>query len=250
MLYFPNSTNKRVHLLASNSVFIYRKQDFKTQPYIDVIFFGINHPVYPFDSKIFCELSIELVEKSPYFNIAIPFHTGKESIEKLKELCKNGKKIRHLVFYGHSGYKGFFVEKESGFYTDTYSHSDEGKKLKFTGKEARIKHLVEEKNNKRIVFDENAIVVLAGCNTYQKGESFANDLAKALQIPVVCTNQKIVIYHTSEVGEELLGIENKTFVALFYEKGEKKILDFSKTKIGISEAIYKINEWKKLQTHK
>jgi hypothetical protein len=211
---------------------------------VDIVLVGINHPLHPMDNITFPRIADSLCNKSAYFDKAYSFRNGAELLNILKTLTSLHHKIGNLAILGHSGYQGYFVEDNSGFYTDNYTTSYSGQKIKFTNCSARVKDLKQAIEKKEIVFSEYAVIVLIGCNTAYGDNNLAADLAALTHLTVIGSGQKVDLYNVSNMGEEMKGLERETFYAYVYKDQKTVKYNFDLESINISRAIEIVNSKK------
>lgn len=213
----------------------------------NVVMAAIHHPYYPLDDKMIPKIADSLITKSPYLNASTTFSNGKELIEKLSTITAKQGKIGYLVVMGHSGTQGYFAEENAGFYKDSYKvihHS--GKITPLSSKAANVSDLEKAIIEKHIVFSDTSIIVLAGCNTAFEDDNIAYDLMIASNTPVIGAAQKVDLYNGMNLGEEMLGVEDKTFYAYIPTPDSIIKYDLCHSTITISEAIRIVKEKVKL----
>lgn len=216
---------------------------------IGVVLVGKDHPYYPKDNVTLRHLADSLNTKCSYVDTVLSYSTGKEVLAILQRITNEYGSIGNLVFYGHSGYEGFFVRQNAGFHRDAYYLSQKSKNV-FLSKDAALlsdlKRLVEAK---KIIFDPKSIVVLAGCNTAYGEDNMAVEFADMLNIPVAGSNQKVDLYNVQDRGEEMRGIESKSFFIYFPLETEIVKYDLKAPTIRITEIFDIASAKRKLLTN-
>ncbi|HEY8401926.1 MAG TPA: hypothetical protein VIK89_11725 [Cytophagaceae bacterium] len=232
-----------VGILILLSTTIYPSLARDTTCYSDLILVGIHHPIYTEDTEALIALGNMLYTKSPYFSDVCIFSTGKELLNVLKEEKRQGCVIRHLLIMGHSGFQGYFVKELAGFYRDGYEVIDEGRLYLPNEDAAFIEDLKCALENGDIEFSKDAIVVLSGCNTAHGKENIANDMAKILKVPVIGANQKVDLFNVDDPGEDMKGLESRSFYAYLPMKdGSIELYNFGVEVLKVSEAIRIVRE--------
>lgn len=211
----------------------------------NIVLVGIKHPYYPKDDKTMPQLADSLNRKCAYVDVVYPFSSGTEVLSVLQSITRQYGKVGNVVMYGHSGYEGYFVRQNMGFHRDQYYYSQKRKGTPLSRGGALVATLRELVQKRQIVFDSNAVMVLAGCNTAYGEENIALDLADALNIPVAGSNQKVDLYNVGNKGEEMRGTEAKTFFIYFPLEAEIVKYDLQTPTIDISR-IFRIAQAKRI----
>lgn len=243
--YHPDSTFKKTFFLIDKH-FTYKKDcsALLTCNSGDLALVGINHPNFINQSSFIMLAGTQLIDKSPYLQSCISFSTGKELLKCLKNKCKNGKTIRNLVIMGHSDHYGFYVKRSAGLYANNFHIQEDGSKVIFATEAIKVKDLQLAFFKNEIRFHEDAVIILAGCRTAWGRTNIALEMAKALNVPVFGPNQKISFLGISNFGEEMVGEENKSFVAYIPYEGRIYQFDFMTNVMTISESIERVRKKK------
>lgn len=176
-----------------------------------VVLVGIEHPFHVKDNITLPRLADSLNLKSNYVDTVSRFSTGMEMLKCLKTITDRYGAVGNVVFYGHSGYEGYFVKQNAGFHRDRYYYSQKAKNLQMSKNAAFVSDLKKMVDAREVIFHPRSVMVLAGCNTAYGEENIALDLADALNIPVAGSNQKVDLYNVKSKGEDLKGTQSKTF---------------------------------------
>jgi len=205
--------------------------------FADLVLVGSKHPYFPQDDITLPRIADSLIKKSSYLRTVDTFSSGDEFLKRLVEATARYGKIRHLVVMGHSGFQGYFVKGSSGFHRNEYVITINGKRYPFLNGAANVNDLMVLVESRKIVFDASAIIILAGCNTAYGEENIAFDLADKLNIPVVGSNQKVDLYNVGNIGEDMKGLEKRTFIAYLPDGPDMIRYDLSSDYISISRII-------------
>ena len=200
----------------------------------NVILVGKNHPYNPIDDIILPHIADSIIKKTAYFSQKQQFSTGKNFINKLVQITKKHGSIGNLAIMGHSGYHGFFVKGESGFYRNEYPKEKSKPEVLITAEAALISDLQKAISQKQIIFSKTSFILLLGCNTAYGNKNIAFDLATVTQIPVIGSAQKLDLYNVKNRGEDLLGEDNGSFIVYYPKNGliEKRELGFKSSTIS------------------
>ncbi|MBY0427194.1 MAG: hypothetical protein K2Q22_16285 [Cytophagales bacterium] len=226
-------------VLISASLFAQKSEGFEKWEHLtrDLVLVGANHPFFPSDNITLSRIGDSLVHKSPYISSKATFTTGKELLEILKYVTIKHGSIGKLVIMGHSGYQGYFVEHNAGFYRDQYQIIERGKMVQLNKESRNIRSMEIAIKNKKVKFGDDAVIVLAGCNTAFGERNMALDLMLISNTVVLGTKQKIDLYNVSNLGEDMKGEEDGGFAA-YLPKGKEVLAYFIKKRLlSISEAI-------------
>ncbi len=204
----------------------------------DVVLIGIDHPYYPLDNKTFSKIADSLIYKSSFIQNKKTFSSGQDLINKLIVITQNCDAIGNLVILGHSGYQGYFVKYNAGFYRDEYEfYHHNGKVIPLDKMASRVSDLRRAVAERKIVFSDTSIIVLAGCNTAFGEDNIALDVMLATNVPVIGSNQRVDLFHGLNFGEDMLGVEQKTFYAYIPDGDSIIKYDLCHPSITITEAI-------------
>jgi hypothetical protein len=208
----------------------------------NIILVGIGHPFHTHDDITLPRIADSLKNKSPYFSKVYTFRNGNEFLEVLKKVTKQYGKIGNLSVMGHSGYQGYFVEANSGFHRDEYQVLQQGTVIPFTKNVSKMSLFRKALKEKEIIFSAASMIVLIGCNTAYGEDNIAFDLSDATNLPVIGSNQKIDLYNVKNQGEEMKGLEDRTFYAYIPDGQEMIRYDLCRKSITVSTAIEVVRE--------
>lgn len=185
----------------------------------NIVFVGKGHPHNPLDDVLLPRIADSLIKKSSYFKTVRVFSSGEELISCLKTLTKIHGTVGNVAIMGHSGYQGFFVKRESGFYRTPYKTEKYKPEIPLTPDAASIQDLQKAIQKRQIRFSNTSFILLLGCNTAFGPNNIAKDLATVTRIPVIGSAQKLDLYNVSSKGEDLSGEDTGSFVIYYPSNG-------------------------------
>lgn len=203
---------------------------------INIILVGTYHPYQEKDTKILPNIADSLASKSDFLDSVYLFSTGKEFLKILKTVSEKNK-IGNLAIMGHSGYQGFFVKKEAGFYRNDYPMEKIDPKIKVSENAAFISDLICLIKNKEIRFSKKSIIILLGCNTAYRDKNIAKDLAIASNKTVIGSSQKMDLYNVKNRGQDVLGEGIGSFVIYYFKNKKLETFTIDTKSITVNELI-------------
>jgi RHS repeat-associated protein len=117
------------------------------------------------------------LEKTAGFT-ASQVKNGDQIVNKLKEGTTNEGSVGAVVVFAHSSQEGVYLDREDGLYRGDERH--------YGPNGANVADIKESVNAGEIKFDENAVVVLGGCNCGKNdgSPSLAESMAQELGVTV------------------------------------------------------------------
>jgi RHS repeat-associated protein len=144
---------------------------------------GNNASYNPEDVNAFNARAKNL-EKTSSFT-ASQVRNGKQLVDQLKQGTTSEGSVGAVVIFAHTSQYGVYLDKEDGFYkgSDSYGGSNS----------SNVSELKRAVNAGEVKFDENAVIVLGGCNC-GKGDgtnSLAGSMAQELGVTVYAADGKV-----------------------------------------------------------
>lgn len=186
---------------------------------VKLFLIGLHSSNNPIEDKLFKMVADSFRVKVDSTIIVDSFVTGKGLFELLIKHSKRTE-IKTLILLGHSGAAGYFVERNSGFYHDSFQEYPPGKKLIFTKSTRRISDLNGSINRKLICFDEDATIIALGCNTGGGTGSFAEQLCKITGITTIGTSQQVGFYQKNNIGIGIVPTKYNSAFMAFSKQGQ------------------------------
>lgn len=153
---------------------------------------GANGTAYTVSDKKSFKARATTLEKNQGYSTA-KVSNGAQLLSSLKTATAEEGSIQSAIIYAHGGYKGVFLDNDSGFYVDNYPGNKNS---------ASVSNLVSEINKGKIKFEENASIIFGSCNSCNNSDitSIASSITEKTGVTTVGATG--YVYPEIENGKE------------------------------------------------
>ena len=169
-------------------------------PGANVVFVGIRGKDSNGDHETFrAEAAKWKKEGYQVFEVA----NGKQILEKLEAVTGESGMVNNVVFIGHSGADGLYLDNDAGFYTEDRGVNIDGKVL--TPNASNVVELADKVSDGSIKFNISSKIAFLGCNAANGGNEalpIAESISKRLGLSSIGANDFVDVYRGTVASPE------------------------------------------------